>query len=157
MKNNKLIKLITSILTLMPLIFIGVGLLTSLFTYRINTGSFISFPIITTIDNTFDALNIFGFDADISGDFVNDYLGSGVFTGNYGYGIFNFVGIFDYIFIELDYLSIRFTSIYLFINWYLNYVLYIQLIMFIPRVIMWFINWSFNIIDSFSYKGGLRK
>lgn len=157
MKYNKLIKLIIWIITLMPLIIIGVGLLTSLFTYRLNTGSFTGFNISNTIALTFDSLSLFGFSADVSGEYVNDYLGSGVFTGNFVYGIFNFVGIFDNIFISYDVTEIGFTSIYLFVNWYLNYILLIQVIMFIPRIIMWFINWCFDIVDSFSRKGGFRR
>lgn len=157
MKYNKLIKLIIWIITLMPLIIIGVGLLTSLFTYRVNTGGFTQFPLGATINESFEDLILFGYTADVSGELVNDYLGSGVFTGNYVYGIFNFVGIFDNIFISYDVVEIGFTSIYLFVNWYLNYILLIQVIMFIPRIIMWFINWCFDIVDSFSRKGVFKR
>lgn len=160
MKTNKLMRCITGILTLLPLIVMGVGFLVSVLstkTYtfdsgdtRFNTGAY----FIDFIDFTFSQL--FNFNMDVSSENILDYLGHNVFTQNNLFGYINFVGLFDNLFISLNY-NVDFSSIWLLINWYLNYILMIQLIMFIPRVLMWFINWSFNMIDTLSYKGGLRK
>lgn len=152
MKTNKLIKWIIGIITLMPLIIIGVGLLTTLFTYRINTGSFAGFPLSVTLTNTFDSLNFIGLMSfDISGDAPMVYLGTGAISTDIDYGVFNFVGLFNNVFINLD-AATDYGSFYLFINWYLNYILFIQVICFAPRVLMWFINFCFSLFDSFTEK-----
>lgn len=148
------------ILTLLPLIFIGVGLLITIFSSK---GYALTSPNLnidySTIFNGFfeqTFARLFVYFTDISGESVIDYLGRGVFSEVGSYGFINFIGLFSYIFIDFD-MIVDYSSIWLFINWYLNYILMIQLIMFIPRIIMWFINWSFNMIDTLSYKGGLRK
>lgn len=148
MKRNKLFKCVYWMLGLMPLLLLGWLLLApylNIGVTQLDTSANMITRLETSID---DLLYRFGFSYqyDVSWETltISQSLSNGMG--------FPFVKYFITIF-NTSSLMLSDAPIYIFVNWYLNYLLLINLVVFIPYVLQAFINLAFNMIDWFTSKG----